>query len=107
MSEGDEWAAVADQFVRSMSTSVKGRVRVHLVHQHLLAHLPAPPAAVVDIGGGAGHQSLPLARLGYEVTIVDPSAAMLAKAADWTGRTPRPGGGCGWSRPARSRHRKC
>jgi SAM-dependent methyltransferase len=68
--------------VESVSASVKGRVRVHVVHQHLLAHLPGPPAAVVDVGGGAGHQSLPLARLGYEVTIVDPSPAMLARAAD-------------------------
>jgi SAM-dependent methyltransferase len=35
---------------------------------------------VLDVGGGAAHQSLPLARLGYDVTVVDPSAAMLAKA---------------------------
>ena len=35
---------------------------------------------VVDVGGGAGHQSLPLARVGYEVTIVDPSDAMLSRA---------------------------
>jgi SAM-dependent methyltransferase len=73
---------LADQYVRSISESLKGRVRVHVVHRQLLAHLPAPPAAVVDIGGGAGHQSLPLARLGYEVSIVDPSPAMLAKAAE-------------------------
>jgi ubiquinone/menaquinone biosynthesis C-methylase UbiE len=76
------WAALADQYVRSISGSLKGRVRVHVLHQQLLAHLPAPPAAVVDIGGGAGHQSLPLARLGYEVCVVDPSPAMLAKAAE-------------------------
>ena len=73
---------MADQYVESMSASVKGRVRVHVLHQQLMSHLPAPPAAVVDVGGGAGHQSLPLARLGYEVTIVDPSPAMLARATD-------------------------
>src|SRR3546814_12992682 len=39
------------------------------------------PERVVDVGGGAGHQSLPLARAGHEVTIVDPSAAMLDRAA--------------------------
>lgn len=38
------------------------------------------PGRVVDVGGGAGHQSLPLARSGYEVTIVDSSAAMLERA---------------------------
>jgi SAM-dependent methyltransferase len=35
---------------------------------------------VIDIGGGAGTQSLPLARRGHPVTIVDPSAAMLDRA---------------------------
>ena len=35
---------------------------------------------MLDIGGGAGHQSFPLARAGYEVTLLDPSASMLAKA---------------------------
>jgi 2-polyprenyl-3-methyl-5-hydroxy-6-metoxy-1,4-benzoquinol methylase len=37
---------------------------------------------LVDVGGGAGHQSLPLARDGYEITIVDPSDAMLNRAAE-------------------------
>jgi S-adenosylmethionine-dependent methyltransferase len=32
------------------------------------------------VGGGAGRQSLPLARYGYEVTILDPSPAMLREA---------------------------
>ena len=37
--------------------------------------------SVLDVGGGAAHQSLPLARLGHSVTVLDPSPAMLAKAA--------------------------
>ena len=32
------------------------------------------------MGGGGGNQSVPLARDGYQVTIVDPSEAMLARA---------------------------
>ncbi len=32
------------------------------------------------MGGGAGRQSLPLARYGYEVTILYPSSAMLQEA---------------------------
>jgi S-adenosylmethionine-dependent methyltransferase len=50
------------------------------LHQQLLEHLPASPAPVLDVGGGAGHQSFPLAQAGYEVTLLDPSSAMLDKA---------------------------
>src|SRR4051794_8766593 len=50
------------------------------MHRQLLEHLPAPPASVLDVGGGAGHQSFPLAQAGYDVTLLDSSPAMLAKA---------------------------
>jgi SAM-dependent methyltransferase len=76
----DAWAALADPFVEGAYASVKGRVRTHVLHQHLLEHLPPPPAPVLDVGGGAGHQSFPLARAGYDVTLLDPSPAMLGKA---------------------------
>lgn len=76
----DRWAGLAERFVEGHYRSLRGRVRTHVVHEHLLAHLVPPPARVVDVGGGAGNQSFPLARLGYEVTIVDPSAAMLDRA---------------------------
>ncbi len=76
----DSWAALADQFVDGAYASVKGRVRTYVMHQHLLDHLPPPPAAVLDVGGGAGNQSFPLAQAGYEVTLLDPSSAMLDKA---------------------------
>ena len=55
-------------------------MRYTLVARQLAAHLPQPPARVADVGGGAGRQSLPLARYGYEVTILDPSPAMLREA---------------------------
>lgn len=76
----DTWAGLADQFADGAYTSVKGRVRTYVMHQQLLEHLPAPPASVLDVGGGAGHQSLPLAQAGYDVTLLDPSPAMLDKA---------------------------
>jgi SAM-dependent methyltransferase len=76
----DTWADLADQFADEAYASVKGRVRTYVLHQQLLEHLPEPPASVLDVGGGAGHQSFPLARAGYDVTLVDPSSAMLDKA---------------------------
>jgi SAM-dependent methyltransferase len=76
----DTWAGLADQFADEAYASVKGRVRTYVLHQQLLEHLPAPPAPVLDIGGGAGHQSFPLAQSGYDVTLLDPSPAMLDKA---------------------------
>jgi SAM-dependent methyltransferase len=76
----DSWAALADPFIEAADASVKGYVRTYVLHAQLLRHLPEPPASVLDVGGGAAHQSLPLARLGYDLTIVDSSPAMLAKA---------------------------
>jgi ubiquinone/menaquinone biosynthesis C-methylase UbiE len=43
-------------------------------------YLPAPPAVVVDVGGGAGVYALPLAARGYEVHLVDPSALHVEQA---------------------------
>jgi SAM-dependent methyltransferase len=43
---------------------------------------------VLDVGGGAGHQSFPLAQAGYEVTLLDPSPAMLDKAEQRLQRLP-------------------
>ncbi|HEU5160350.1 MAG TPA: methyltransferase [Streptosporangiaceae bacterium] len=77
----DIWAGLADHFADEAYASVKGRVRTYVMHRQLLEHLPAPPAPVLDVGGGAGHQSFPLAQAGYEVTLLDPSPAMLDKAA--------------------------
>lgn len=84
----DTWAGLADQFADGAYASVKGRVRTYVLHQQLLEHLPAPPAPVLDVGGGAGHQSFPLAQAGYDVTLLDPSPAMLDKARQRLQRLP-------------------
>jgi SAM-dependent methyltransferase len=84
----DTWAALADQFVDEAYASVKGYVRTHVMHQQLLEHLPASPASVLDVGGGAGHQSFPLAQAGYDVTLLDSSPAMLDKAQQRLQRLP-------------------
>jgi S-adenosylmethionine-dependent methyltransferase len=84
----DIWAGLADKFADEAYASVKGHVRTFVMHQQLMEHLPPPPASVLDIGGGAGHQSFPLALAGYDVTLLDSSAAMLDKARQRLGRLP-------------------
>ncbi|HEU5005423.1 MAG TPA: methyltransferase, partial [Jatrophihabitantaceae bacterium] len=84
----DLWAALADQFADEAYASVKGYVRTYVMHHQLLENLPPAPARVLDVGGGAGHQSFPLAQAGYEVTLLDSSPAMLAKARQRLARLP-------------------
>ncbi len=55
--DDDTWAELAGPFADEAYATVKGYVRTYVLHQQLLEHLPAPPAAVLDVGGGAGHQS--------------------------------------------------
>jgi SAM-dependent methyltransferase len=80
----DSWASssLANRFVDEAYASVKGYVRTYVMHEQLLAHLPALPATVLDVGGGAGNQSFLLAEAGYDVTLLDSSPAMLDKARE-------------------------
>ncbi len=84
----DTWASLSDLFADEAYASVKGQVRTYVLHHQLLEYLPEPPAPVLDVGGGAGHQSFPLAQAGYEVTLLDPSPAMLDKARQRLERLP-------------------
>jgi SAM-dependent methyltransferase len=88
--DDDVWAdaELAHKFADEAYASVKGFVRTYVMHQHLLRHLAPPPASVLDVGGGAGHQSFPLAEAGYDVTLLDPSEAMLDKARQRLQRLP-------------------
>jgi SAM-dependent methyltransferase len=86
--EDDTWASLADLFADQAYATVKGYVRTYVMHQQLLEHLPPVPATVLDVGGGAGHQSFPLAQAGYDVTLLDSSPAMLDKARQRLARLP-------------------
>ena len=78
----ETWASfsLANRFADDAYATVKGYVRTFVMHQQLIENLPAPPARVLDVGGGAGHQSFPLAEAGYHVTLLDSSPVMLDKA---------------------------
>ncbi len=79
--KGDPYLELADDFVRHYET-LRGVVRHALVARQLREHMPEPPADIVDVGGGAGHQSIPLASEGYRVVILDQSAEMLRRAEE-------------------------
>lgn len=55
---------------------VRNVVRQDLIGRQLDRHLARPPGAILDVGAGQGTQSLRLARAGYDVTAVEPDAAM-------------------------------
>ncbi|SFD94809.1 Methyltransferase domain-containing protein [Actinopolyspora alba] len=80
--DGNTWEGtdLADHYAEDAFASAKGYVRSYVLHQQLLDHLPPAPATVLDVSGGAGHHSFPLVRAGYEVTLLEPSQAMLDKA---------------------------
>jgi SAM-dependent methyltransferase len=84
----DLWAGLADKFADEAYASVKGYVRTYVMHHQLIENLPLAPASVLDVGGGAGHQSFPLAQAGYDVTLLDSSPAMLDKARQRLERLP-------------------
>ncbi|MGH3357800.1 MAG: methyltransferase domain-containing protein [Nocardioidaceae bacterium] len=73
----DRWCEYAE--------SPWGRIRFGVVRhtlERVLAKLGPGPLRILDVGGGDGRDSVPLARLGNQVTILDTSERMLAMAAD-------------------------
>lgn len=78
---------------RDYTASPWARVRYAVVGEVLRRHvaeLGGRRLRVLDVGGGDGQDSLPLAQAGHEVTIVDPTPEWLAEArrrADAAGAT--------------------
>jgi S-adenosylmethionine-dependent methyltransferase len=62
--------------------TLRGAARHALVARALRTHLPTGPQQVLDVGGGDGHQAAQLARIGHQVTVLDPDSAMLARARE-------------------------
>jgi 2-polyprenyl-3-methyl-5-hydroxy-6-metoxy-1,4-benzoquinol methylase len=65
---------------------VDGRLEFAVNRAWITRYLPAPPARILDIGGGPGRYSIWLAGRGYRVTLADLSPALLdvarAKSAE-------------------------
>jgi SAM-dependent methyltransferase len=78
----DDWAPNVGKFVDSHYASVRGQVRLRNARRQLEMFVPEGPLEIVDVGGGAGTNSIPWARDGHTVTILDSSPAMLDKARE-------------------------
>jgi SAM-dependent methyltransferase len=74
------WDRDAATYDRSPSHALTDPVEAAAWRAVLRAHLPPPPARVLDAGAGTGAITLLLAELGYRVTALDLSEAMLARA---------------------------
>ena len=74
------WDDDAGQYDGSAGHSLSDPVQAAAWVAALGRFLPAPPARVLDVGAGTGAMSLLAAELGYEVTALDLSDAMLASA---------------------------
>jgi S-adenosylmethionine-dependent methyltransferase len=79
----ERFHAEADKYAAYLETP-EGRLRLDLPFSNLREFLPLPGATTslraLDLGCGTGANGLRLARLGYEVTLMDASAAMLELA---------------------------
>jgi len=65
---------------RSWASSPWGRIRFAVVRRTLswqVDALGSGPLRILDVGGGDGRDSLPLAQQGHTVTVLDPSPGML------------------------------
>ncbi|MCB8969134.1 MAG: methyltransferase domain-containing protein [Ardenticatenaceae bacterium] len=76
-----------EQFYDHHSEQEWGRLTRHrmefaVTQRALTAYLPAPPAAVADIGGGPGRYAIALAEAGYQVTLLDLSRQNLVLAQE-------------------------
>lgn len=93
--EHDRFEAGASRYADYLQT-VEGRLRLDLAWMNLsdvLKHFEAGSGRALDVGGGTGALALRLASSGWEVTVVDSSASMLALAAEGARRAGGVAGG--------------
>lgn len=71
---------IARAFAEDHYDNLRGRVRTEVIARQLGEHVPMGAMRVVDVGAGNGEQSLPLARAGHDVVLVEPSPEMRVRA---------------------------
>lgn len=74
---------IAKAFEQDVYGSSKGFIRWNVLWEDLiteLPHLEQGGLSILDAGGGTGRMTLALAKLGHQVTLVEPAKEMLEKA---------------------------
>ena len=71
-----------------LTTYFKGQLEFVRTQEILTRYLPAPPAIILDIGGGSGPYACWLAKAGYEVHLVDPVDLHIEQAKAASERQP-------------------
>ncbi|GAA4631817.1 hypothetical protein GCM10023196_062720 [Actinoallomurus vinaceus] len=75
----DFYSSMYDESARLSSTG-QGELEFIRTQELLRRHLPAPPASVLDVGGGPGTHARWLVADGYDVHLVDPVERHLRQA---------------------------
>ena len=76
------------QETNRLTTNAKGQLEFVRTQEIIMRYLPAPPAVILDIGGGSGPYACWLAKAGYEVHLVDPVDLHIEQAKDASDRQP-------------------
>lgn len=69
-------------YARAADALLATRLPFETVHAPILPLLPAPPARILDVGAGPGHDAATLAAVGHAVTAVEPTPELLQGAMD-------------------------
>jgi len=83
LSQDKSFQGLAEKFARNIYGTPKGRLRLKILRDRMLAELPLdqPPLQVLDAGGGLGQISAWLARKGHDVLLAEPAEEMLTFAS--------------------------
>jgi len=76
------WDRDSETYDRSPTHAITDAVESAAWRQVLVSALPAPPTRVLDAGAGTGALSILAAELGHDVTALDLSPEMLARARE-------------------------
>ena len=89
----DHYGRVQDEAAR-LEEGPDGTMEAIRTLELLGRHLPAPPARVLDIGGGPGYYARRLTADGYEVHLIDPVARHVEAASKPDGDLAAPASAC-------------